>query len=277
MTDQPAPAHSLEHVWLVKATCAPDAAETRVPFRPAHLARIAELARAGVVVEAGAFADVSASILIVRAADDAAAVAIARTTSTSGTGSGWRSACDRSDASRSSSAGRPASAVAHPPDRRASPLADCAAPRRRRRRADGRREALGLESARIRSERSSSARWRHDRRLGPRDRAARRCAARQVARGGPARWRRPGPTAAARPRGRPGRDAGTLVASTTVSRPRRSRRRASGAGPRRRPRSPTGPPASPATRSRKRVGGDDLGRRGSGARRRWTCRSPARR
>jgi uncharacterized protein YciI len=74
-----APAGSpLEQVWLVEATYAPDAAETRVPFRAAHLARLRELKRAGVVVEAGAFADVSASIVIVRAADEAAALDVCR-------------------------------------------------------------------------------------------------------------------------------------------------------------------------------------------------------
>jgi uncharacterized protein len=69
---------SLELVWFVEATYAPDAAETRVPFRPQHLARILELKDAGVVIEAGAFPDVSASIVIVRAADEAAAIEICR-------------------------------------------------------------------------------------------------------------------------------------------------------------------------------------------------------
>ena len=59
-------------------SCAPDAAETRVPFRVEHAARLLALRDAGVLVEAGAFADVSASILIVRARDLEAAGAIAR-------------------------------------------------------------------------------------------------------------------------------------------------------------------------------------------------------
>ena len=67
MTDQPAPAHSLENVWVVQATYAPDAAETRVPFRARHLARIATLKAAGVIVVAGAYLDTSSSLLIVRA------------------------------------------------------------------------------------------------------------------------------------------------------------------------------------------------------------------
>ncbi len=72
------PAHSLETVWLIQATYAPDAAETRTPFRATHLARIAELQAAGVVVEAGAFTDVSSSMLLVRADSEQAALDIAR-------------------------------------------------------------------------------------------------------------------------------------------------------------------------------------------------------
>jgi len=69
---------TIEPTWLIEATYAPDAAETRVPFRATHLARMAALMEDGVVVEVGAFADVSASIVIVRAADEAAALDIAR-------------------------------------------------------------------------------------------------------------------------------------------------------------------------------------------------------
>jgi len=78
VTDQPAPAHSLENVWVVQATYAPDAAETRVPLRPRHLARIATLKAAGTIVVAGAYTDMSASLLMVRAEDEAAAIEIAR-------------------------------------------------------------------------------------------------------------------------------------------------------------------------------------------------------
>jgi uncharacterized protein YciI len=69
---------TIEPTWLIEATYAPDAAETRVPFRARHLARLIELQDAGVVVEAGAYADVSATVIIVRAADEAAALDIAR-------------------------------------------------------------------------------------------------------------------------------------------------------------------------------------------------------
>ena len=71
-------AMTIESVWLIEATYAPDAGETRVPFRARHLARLGELKDAGIVIEAGAFVDVSATIMIVRAADEAAALDIAR-------------------------------------------------------------------------------------------------------------------------------------------------------------------------------------------------------
>jgi uncharacterized protein YciI len=77
MADLPADV-TVESVWLVEATYAPDAAESRVPFRARHLARLAELETAGTVIEAGAFADVSSSIMIVRAPDEAAALDVAR-------------------------------------------------------------------------------------------------------------------------------------------------------------------------------------------------------
>lgn len=76
MSDQPANDIVIEPVWLVEATYAPDAAEARVPFRPEHLAGIEARKAAGVIIEAGAFMDVSATIIIVRAADEAEAIAI---------------------------------------------------------------------------------------------------------------------------------------------------------------------------------------------------------
>ena len=72
------PPSSIEPVWFVEATYAPDAAETRVPFRAQHLGRLLELKDAGVVIEAGAFSDVSATILLVRAADETAALELFR-------------------------------------------------------------------------------------------------------------------------------------------------------------------------------------------------------
>lgn len=77
MPDDTAPVPSLENVWIVQATYAPDAAETRTPIRPQHLARMARLKAEGVVIEAGGYLDMSGSLLIVRAEDEAAAIAIA--------------------------------------------------------------------------------------------------------------------------------------------------------------------------------------------------------
>lgn len=67
-----------EPVWLVEATCAPDAAESRVPFRAEHLARMLQLKADRVVVEVGAVADVSASVIMIRAASEEAALDICR-------------------------------------------------------------------------------------------------------------------------------------------------------------------------------------------------------
>ena len=74
----PAPAHSIEPAWLVEATYAPDAAETRVPFRARHLERMARLRAEGVVIEVGAFADVSASLVLLRAGSAEAALEVCR-------------------------------------------------------------------------------------------------------------------------------------------------------------------------------------------------------
>ncbi len=72
------PAGAIEPIWLVEATYAPDAAETRVPFRAEHVARLRALKRQGILVEAGAFLDVSATILLLRAADEQAALDLSR-------------------------------------------------------------------------------------------------------------------------------------------------------------------------------------------------------
>jgi uncharacterized protein YciI len=75
MSDVPTGA-AIEPVWFVEATYAPDGAETRAPFRAEHIARVLALKDAGVFVEVGAFSDVSASVLLVRAEDEAEALAI---------------------------------------------------------------------------------------------------------------------------------------------------------------------------------------------------------
>lgn len=69
---------AIESIFVLEATYAPDATETRPRFRAEHLARVAELRDRGIVIEAGAYADVSSSLLLVRAADEEAALALAR-------------------------------------------------------------------------------------------------------------------------------------------------------------------------------------------------------
>ncbi|MFZ5853832.1 MAG: YciI family protein [Chloroflexota bacterium] len=69
---------AIERVYLLEATYAPDADELRRPVRARHLARLAELRDEGVVLEAGALLDMTASILLVRALDEEAALEIAR-------------------------------------------------------------------------------------------------------------------------------------------------------------------------------------------------------
>jgi uncharacterized protein YciI len=75
MSDLPTAA-AIEPLWFVEATYAPDGAETRAPFRAEHLARVLALKEAGVFVEVGAFSDVSASVVLVRAESEAEALAI---------------------------------------------------------------------------------------------------------------------------------------------------------------------------------------------------------
>lgn len=67
---------TIESVWLVECRYAPDGADTRTPFRSEHIRVAAERIADGRYVEVGAFADVSASIIIVRAGSEAEAVAL---------------------------------------------------------------------------------------------------------------------------------------------------------------------------------------------------------
>jgi len=58
----------IEPVHLVEARFAAGAAERRKPFRAAHLQRISELKRRGVIVESGAYlGDLTTSIMLIRA------------------------------------------------------------------------------------------------------------------------------------------------------------------------------------------------------------------
>lgn len=67
---------AIETIWVVEAAYGPDAAERRQAVRSDHLLRIAALREAGTIVEAGGYADMSASLILIRAADEAAALAV---------------------------------------------------------------------------------------------------------------------------------------------------------------------------------------------------------
>ena len=69
---------ALEPIFVIEATYAPDAAETRKPVRAQHLSRMAALRDQGVVIEVGGFVDVSASLILVRVANEQEALQLAR-------------------------------------------------------------------------------------------------------------------------------------------------------------------------------------------------------
>ena len=78
MSDIPAGV-KIESVFLVEAQYTPDAADKRPAVRAQHLANVARLREEGTIIEAGAYSDrLSSSVLLLRAADAAAALAIAR-------------------------------------------------------------------------------------------------------------------------------------------------------------------------------------------------------
>ena len=67
---------AIETVWAVECAYGPDAAERRKVVRAEHLRRIAALREAGTVIEAGGYADMSGSLILIRAANEAAALAV---------------------------------------------------------------------------------------------------------------------------------------------------------------------------------------------------------
>jgi uncharacterized protein YciI len=77
MADLP-PDIVFETVYVIEGTYAPDAAESRVPVRGEHLGRILELRDRGVVIDAGGFADMSSSLMLVRAESEEAALDLFR-------------------------------------------------------------------------------------------------------------------------------------------------------------------------------------------------------
>jgi uncharacterized protein YciI len=62
----------------VEAAYGPDVADRRPPVRAEHLTRIAELREAGTIIEAGAFNDMSGSLVLMRAESEEEALAVAR-------------------------------------------------------------------------------------------------------------------------------------------------------------------------------------------------------
>jgi len=70
---------AIEPIWAIEATYGSDAAPRRPAVRQEHLTRIGELRAAGTIVEAGGYTDMSGSLFLVRAPDEAAALAILET------------------------------------------------------------------------------------------------------------------------------------------------------------------------------------------------------
>ena len=68
-----------EPCYVVECLYARDAAQKRAPFREAHLARIGMLSDEGALLLAGAFDDMSASLLVVAVESEEAVVAIVET------------------------------------------------------------------------------------------------------------------------------------------------------------------------------------------------------
>jgi uncharacterized protein YciI len=69
---------SVEPIYVIEATYAPDAAQTRPAVRPQHLAHMRDLMREGRVIECGGYLDLSTSVLLVRATSEADAIALVR-------------------------------------------------------------------------------------------------------------------------------------------------------------------------------------------------------
>jgi uncharacterized protein YciI len=78
MTAETPPGVAIETIYVVEATYAPDASETRRPVRAEHLARVMEMRRAGILLEAGGFADFTCALLLFRTASADEALAICR-------------------------------------------------------------------------------------------------------------------------------------------------------------------------------------------------------
>ena len=69
---------ALDQIWVVEAAYAADAAERRKAVRAEHLARVAALRDAGVIIEVGGFSDMSGSLILLRADGEEEALAVVR-------------------------------------------------------------------------------------------------------------------------------------------------------------------------------------------------------
>jgi uncharacterized protein YciI len=78
MTAEMPPGVAIETIYIVEATYAPDASETRRPFRGEHLRRIVEMRRAGTLLDAGGYADFTSALLLFRTTTAEEALAICR-------------------------------------------------------------------------------------------------------------------------------------------------------------------------------------------------------
>jgi uncharacterized protein len=76
MADEIPEGLAIEQIWVAECGYGPDVAERRAPVRSRHLARIGELQAAGVIIEAGAFADMTGSLLLLRAPSEEVARAV---------------------------------------------------------------------------------------------------------------------------------------------------------------------------------------------------------
>ena len=65
--------------YVVEAAYAPDAADRRGPFRAEHLDRVGKLSKEGALLIVGAFADMSASLLVFAVSGEDAVRAIVET------------------------------------------------------------------------------------------------------------------------------------------------------------------------------------------------------
>ncbi len=71
MSEMP-PGAAIERIFVVEADYGPDVAQRRPPVRTAHLERSLHLHRERVIVETGAFTDLSGSLVMIRAEDERA-------------------------------------------------------------------------------------------------------------------------------------------------------------------------------------------------------------